>query len=359
MKVLIVNPIIYTSETADIKRASSIKDTMIYDLCLAFMGLGDEVTLVAGEPFRPETDEDYPFEVIWAECKATKICKPNVLPYCPEIKSLVKNRDFDLIISSEVFSLNSFMLTRICKSNLIIWHELAKHNRIMKQLPSKIWYGLVARLFFGRVPVVPRSNEAKRFISRYCKNVKDTVIDHGVNLEKFEACDTKDNYFIVSSQLIERKQIDKIIKSFYEFSKSNEDYRLYIFGEGDREQELKSLTDSLKMNEKVKFFGKVPHSELKEYLKKARALLIYTKQDNNMVSVVESIACGTPVITTSVPYNASYIKAERLGIVNDVWNENDLKEICDSSDYYIRNCLDYRSSLSTEKKAKQFKNIKG
>ena len=38
-------------------------------------------------------------------------------------------------------------------------------------------------------------------------------------------------------------------------SKLNEDYRLYIFGEGDREQELKSLTDSLKMNEKVKFFG--------------------------------------------------------------------------------------------------------
>ena len=40
MKVLIVNPILYTSETENIKRVESITDTMIYDLCLAFKKKG-------------------------------------------------------------------------------------------------------------------------------------------------------------------------------------------------------------------------------------------------------------------------------------------------------------------------------
>ena len=54
-------------------------------------------------------------------------------------------------------------------------------------------------------------------------------------------------------------------------------------------------------------------------------MLVYTEKDNNMVSIVESLALATPVITTDVPYNASYIKAEKLGIVNNNWNEDDFQ----------------------------------
>ena len=90
MKVLIVNPILYTSETAHIKRVPSVKDTMIYDLCLAFQAKGHEVTLVAGDLFRPTENESYPFKIIWAKCVLPAVCKPNVLPYCPEIKQIIK-----------------------------------------------------------------------------------------------------------------------------------------------------------------------------------------------------------------------------------------------------------------------------
>ncbi len=357
MKVLIVNPIIYTSETASIKRAPSIRDTMIYDLCLAFLKKGHEVNLLAGEPFRPEQEEEYPFKVFWAKCALPKICRPNVLPFCPEIKKIVSNEKYDLIISSEVFSLNSFMLARKCKGNLIIWHELAKHNNLLHKIPSKLWYGVIARLFMSRTPIIARSSEAKEFISKYCRNVSDKIIDHGVNLEKFEARTEKDKFFIVSSQLIERKRIDKIIEKFSVFSKAHPEYKLYIFGEGDKESELKTQSERLGLSDKILFFGKVNHDTLKEYLSRAAAMLVYTRKDNNMVSIVEAIACATPTVTTSVPYNASYIKASGLGIVNDEWNETDLEEIINNKSS-IENCLKYRSEISTEKKADLFINEK-
>ena len=46
MKILVINPIMYTSETRDVKKAVSIKDTMMYDFCLAFHEIGHSVTLV-------------------------------------------------------------------------------------------------------------------------------------------------------------------------------------------------------------------------------------------------------------------------------------------------------------------------
>ena len=50
-KVLVINPILYTAETNRIPRVDSIKDTMIYTMCLGFLRAGHEVTLIAAEDY--------------------------------------------------------------------------------------------------------------------------------------------------------------------------------------------------------------------------------------------------------------------------------------------------------------------
>ena len=299
MKILIVNPILYTSETHNVKKVSSIKDTMIYDLCLGFMENGIDVTLVGAEDFKPVNKEVYPFDVVWLDTKFKKIFPPNVLPFCPDLKKYIRENHFDLIITSEVFSLNSLMLSIHSKKNLIVWHELAKHNRIMHGIPSKIWYNIVARLFFKNTQIVARSNEARDFISKFCNNVSEAVVDHGVNLEKFTLCTEKENCFAVSSQLIKRKRIDRIIFAFADYVENvDNNCRLYIMGEGEEESSLRTQAQELNVYDNITFTGKLPHNELIGILKKSIAMLVYTEKDNNMVSVVESIAVGTPVITT-------------------------------------------------------------
>ena len=355
MKLLIVNPILYTSDTKTIQRAKTIKDTMIYDLCLAFMKQGAEVTLFAGEPYKPTEEEEYPFEVIWAKCILPKIFQPHAIPFCPAIKRVVKERRFDMIISSEVLSVNSFLLTLQAKDRLIIWHELAYHHKIMKQIPSKLWYHTVAKTFFNRATIVARSPEARAFISKYCRHVSDTVIEHGVNFDKFKASKEKQDYFIVIARLIESKRLDKIITQFHRFVQNGHpDYQLYFFGGGEKEKALKSQTAALGLTDNITFFGNTPHHTLTDYLAQARALLIYTEKDNSMISIIESIACGTPIITTSVPNNATYIRQYALGIVDDNWTDKDLEAICAKGKEYIQNCLDYRKNLSTESKAEAF-----
>lgn len=73
-----------------------------------------------------------------------------------------------------------------------------------------------------------------------------------------------------------------------------------------------------------------------------------------MISITESIACATPVITTSIPTNSNKIKENTLGIVKDNRNEEDLIEIVNNNEKYIANCSNYRLKLSYEYKIKQF-----
>ena len=230
MKILIINAILYTSESKKVKRADSIKDTMIYDLCLAFYKAGHEVTLCAAEPFRPKNGENYPFDVVWIQCKMENIFIPSRLPWMPAIKGYLKNNNFDLIISSEVFSLNTFYAYKICGDKVIAWHEIAKHQAMLHQIPSKFWYNIVAKHLLKNLHVVARSVEAREFIKKYCNNVEEEIIDHGVNLDKFKFNYDKEDYFVVCSQLIKRKRIDGIILKFNNFLSLFPEYKLVIIG---------------------------------------------------------------------------------------------------------------------------------
>ena len=99
------------------------------------------------------------------------------------------------------------------------------------------------------------------------------------------------------------------------------------------------------------------HNDLIPILCKAKALLINTIKDNNMVSIVESIAVGTPILTTDIPLNSEYIKKYQLGIAKNRWDENDLQDVLDKNEVFVNNCIQYRENLSTKKRVEQFTKV--
>lgn len=76
-----------------------------------------------------------------------------------------------------------------------------------------MWYRMVAAVLMRKVTVVPMSKAAAAFIRQFSDNVSDIIIDHGVDVEKMMLThvEYKKNQFVVVSQLIERKRIDKTI----------------------------------------------------------------------------------------------------------------------------------------------------
>lgn len=362
MKILILNPILYTADNNVIPEVKSIKDTMIYNMCLGFKALGHEVTLAAAADYMPVEREEYDFEVRWFKTVCHKFCPPSVLPYSKELKGFLKqyHHEYGMVLSSEVFAFHSLFAARICPEKTLIWQELTEHQNKFHQLPSKFWHQVVVRFFMKRVKVVvPRSTKAYEFIRQYMPMTTEKVVDHGINVDKFQFSKTKKRQIISSSQLIHRKNVDGIIRIFADFHKQNGygDVNLLIAGRGEEEDNLKHLVTELGLNDSVEFLGFLPQAKLNEYIRESLCFLVNTRKDLNMVSIPESIVSGTPILTNLQPASAGYIAKEHLGIAKDHWGAEELKEMIDNSSSYVENCIQYREKLTSTHSAKMLVEI--
>ena len=354
MKILILNSILYTPEKGKIPHVKSIKDTMIYGMCLGFLQQGHEVTLLAAADYQPIEHETCDFEIVFMPSTWPRVFRPDLLPFHSGLYRFLRKRSFDLILSSETFSMQSLMATLLCRRKVIIWQELASHNRMMKQLPSRIWYHVIARLFMRAATVVARSDKAQAFISSFMPRVSATVLDHGINTDKFQYAVQKEKQFVVVGQLIQRKQVDKILQVFAQFAATHPDYRLYLVGRGPEEPHLRKWVEERELDNHVIFAGFQDHLHLNKLVRQSQAMLIYTAQDLNMVSIPESIVSGTPIVTNDVPILAAKIARLQLGLVAPSWDASHLEEIVKHNEMYVSNCIACRDEMSHHAVAKSF-----
>jgi 1,2-diacylglycerol 3-alpha-glucosyltransferase len=351
MNILILNSILYTAQHNIIPQVDSIKDCMIYNFALGFTAQGHDVTLVAASEYQPMQPETYDFRVIFVPSALKRLFPPAILPFQPQLFRFLRNngKKYDLIVTSEVFAFPSLLAALLCPRRTVVWQELTVHQQKFHSIPSRIWHHTVARWLISRVRrVIPRSDDAYRFISRYMSNVSEEIVDHGIAVEKFRTSETKRRQFICVAQLIPRKNVGSIIDRFHKLvlTAGYEDFRLYIAGRGELEDELKRQMQKQGLAERVVFLGFLKHESLAVYVRESYALLVNTRQDLNMVSIPEAIVSGTPVVTNRVPASARYIHDHRLGIARTEWNETDLKEIIDHNAFYVQNCIAYRQKLS-------------
>lgn len=344
MKILIINCILSTAEHGIIKRKESIRDCMISNFARGFIELGHSVTLLASEEFKPTgDDEGLPFEVSYFPSLLPQVFKPTLLPWPKVMHQWLKSHaaDYDLVIASESFQISTLIAARTCPQRLLIWQEMDRHQRLLFKLPSKLWHNTIVPLFMRNVTVVPRSEPAKRFISQYSRHVSDVIVDHGTDAHTLYPGDEHDNAFIVISQLVERKRVDRIINKFACLVNHEpyRDYRLDIIGDGDQRQQLEQQVTRLGIKDKVIFHGFLTHEQLAGPLRRSLALLVDTSNDLNMVTIAEAITSGTPVVTNTKPSTASFIADNGLGVVRDDWDENDLIKVINNYDTMHEACV--------------------
>lgn len=363
MKVLIVNSILYTPRTVGggryIPRVESIEDCMIVRLALEFVNQGHRVTLVAAAEYRPLKQQAFPFEIIYLPSAMSKLFQPTLLPFHPQLFRFIrKNREqYDMIISSEVFSISSLFAACLAPDKTLIWHEAGKHNRKFHKLPSWIWYNIVARTLMRKARVVARSAIAGRFVKQFGLRLTTDIVGHGVDGNIFHPQREKSPYFIVVAHLDKDKNVMSILQQYQKFIMRypDEPYSLYIVGEGEESGRLKKYVKDNRLDKRILFLGKIPQKELSKYLANSACLLCNSVKELNMISIGEAVVTGTPVLTNTVPYSHEWIEEHKLGIVKDNWTEEDMREIVNNNSYYVDNCLHYSHELLLSELPGKFK----
>lgn len=93
------------------------------------------------------------------------------------------------------------------------------------------------------------------------------------------------------------------------------DVQLLIAGNGPERVSLENLARQLKVADRVRFLGALPQTELKNYFGAADALVLASSREGWANVLLESMACGTPVVASNVWGTPEVVAAPEAGIL--------------------------------------------
>ncbi|MEO0617259.1 MAG: glycosyltransferase [Pseudomonadota bacterium] len=132
---------------------------------------------------------------------------------------------------------------------------------------------------------------------------KITVLRNGVDLEFFKPDDTRQrsrgagrNRLVSVGYLIERKRHHLAIDALAELP----DCDLRIAGTGPLRGELEARARALGVADRVEFLGQQSQQQLVELYNDADCMLLMSSREGMANVILESLACGTPVVATNV-----------------------------------------------------------
>jgi teichuronic acid biosynthesis glycosyltransferase TuaC len=147
-----------------------------------------------------------------------------------------------------------------------------------------------------------------------------TPLRNGVNLDLFQPGDRQglrsalgmQGFTLMSVGHLEpRKGHELVIEAL----PAMPDVQLWIAGTGPDRAKLEELARSLKVQERVRFLGALPQSELKRYYGGADALVLASSREGWANVLLESMACGTPVIASNVWGTPEVVAAPEAGVL--------------------------------------------
>ncbi len=154
--------------------------------------------------------------------------------------------------------------------------------------------------------------------------------------------------FVVVGALFPNKQFDKVIRALA--ACSEKDMTLTVVGGGPESKHLESLAAELKITDRVTFTGKLSREETANVISQSDVLVCYSKFETFGVPIIESWACGLPVIATTA------------AAVMEVWNDklgiqvspNHLEELQSAMQYVYHHYKQYDSEYISKYAKEQY-----
>ena len=96
-----------------------------------------------------------------------------------------------------------------------------------------------------------------------------------------------------------------------------DDVDLIIVGEGPDHASLQAQIDRLGLAARVRLLGPRPHGALPFYYGAADAMVLASSREGWANVLLESMACGTPVVASRIPGNPEVVRAPAAGLIVD------------------------------------------
>ena len=132
----------------------------------------------------------------------------------------------------------------------------------------------------------------------------------------------------------ENKNHELLIRAFAQIAGQFPEYRLVIYGEGDKRQELCKLSEELGLKNRISLPGSI--EDVSEAIYKTSVFVLSSNTEGMPNTLIEAMIMGLPVIATDCPCGgpAELIRSGENGILTPVGDVNAMK---DNLQYMLKN----------------------
>ena len=153
-------------------------------------------------------------------------------------------------------------------------------------------------------------------VHRYHPSAPVHQILWGADTDKFTPGQPASDFEVVSLRSWEPNyNIDVILEAFSRFlmMRPQSQARLHLLGGGSMEHSLQERVTGLRLLQQVRFHGRVGDAAMVSAIQRSRVSISVPTSDATSVSVLESMACGLPIIATDLPANRQWVDAGKGG----------------------------------------------
>ncbi|MBC7700837.1 glycosyltransferase family 4 protein [Aquabacterium sp.] len=132
----------------------------------------------------------------------------------------------------------------------------------------------------------------------------------GADTDKFTPATPASDFEVVSLRSWERNyNIDLVIEAFARFLtlRPHSHALLHLLGGGPMEAGLQERVAALRLLQQVRFHGRVGDQAMVQAIQRSRVSVSVPTSDATSVSVLESMACGLPIIASDLPANRQWV----------------------------------------------------
>ena len=142
--------------------------------------------------------------------------------------------------------------------------------------------------------------------------------EHFLDFDKFKIkkkFDERENLVGYIGRLSEEKGVLNFVKAIPEILKERKEIKFMVGGDGLLRDKIEKYLNENNLDDKVKLVGWIPHNELPDYLNKLKLIILPSYTEGLPGTMLEAMACSTPVLATSVGAIPDVIKDGETGFL--------------------------------------------
>lgn len=188
----------------------------------------------------------------------------------------------------------------------------------------------------GLVDKVTTPSGFLRAVFKQFYNIEAEIVPNIADLNqfKFKKREIFRPSFIVTRSLEKIYNIECVIRAFKHIHEKVPESRLDILGDGSLRQKLEGKVKAMGLNDAVNFHGELSHNNIQWYYENSDIFLNASNVDNLPGTILESFACGLPVVSTNaggIPY---MVDNNRTGLLVE---KNDHVALAEKAIFLLRN----------------------